>query len=109
MISPNDFDPLFEYIPAPQMAGVRKIASGKNEKYRLAVNLDDEPINFNPAHVPSTSSRRCGERWVRRPPVMAASGIGIEPFEVRINTGFLSTLLIIILVLWLVYSTSNKQ
>ncbi|ARF11450.1 hypothetical protein Klosneuvirus_1_307 [Klosneuvirus KNV1] len=107
MITPDDFESVYQYVPAPRMPGVRKIGSVPNEKYRLAVNLDAEPLNFVPAHA-SKSGCGCGERCRRRPPVMAAGGIGVEPFEVKINTGFLSTLLILILIVWLVYNTSNK-
>jgi hypothetical protein len=89
------------------MPGVRRIGSVPEEKYRLAVNLSDEPLNFVPAHVKTSSARRCGERWKRRPAIMAAGGVGLEPFEVRINTGLLSTLFLIILVIWLIYSTKK--
>lgn len=104
MINPDDFEPVYEFAPAPRMPGVRKLGCRPEERYRLAVNLNaDGPINF----VPQGSS--CGKRWRRRPPVMAADGIGLEPFDVTINTGFLCTLLIIILIIWLIYSTSNKH
>lgn len=107
MITPDDFEPVYEYVPAPRMPGVRRIGSVPEEKYRLAVNLDAEPLNFVPSHV-AGSSCGCGERWRHRPPVMAAGGVGLEPFEVKINTGFLCTLLVIILIIWLIYNTANK-
>ena len=109
MITPDDFEPVYEFAPAPRMPGVRRLGCAREEKYRLAVDLDaDEPNNFIPPPIPSGGGRRCGERWRRRPPVMAATGIGLEPFEVSVNIGFICTLLIIILIIWLVYNTANK-
>lgn len=49
MITPDDFEPVYEFVPAPRMPGVRRIGSVPEEKYRLAVDLNDrEPLNFVP-------------------------------------------------------------
>lgn len=108
MINPTDFDPLFEYVPAPRMYGVRRLGSVPEEKYRLTVNIDEEPLTFVPAHVPQSGKTCCG-RLRRRPPVMAAGGIGLEPFEVRINTGLLFTLIILAIAIWLIYNSRNTK
>ena len=102
MITPDEFEPLYQYVPAPIMPGVRNLFSGPMERYRLTVNLDDDEYNF----VPPRGSYKYGKRL--RPPVMVAGGIGIEPFTLQISTGFTFNLILIIFLILIVYYATNK-
>lgn len=101
MITPDDFESVYQYVPAPRMPGVRKLGDRPEERYRLTVDLDAPTYNY----VPVIGKQSSGCR--RRPPVMAAGGVGIEPFDVRFNPRFLIQLLIIILIIWFVYNMSK--
>ena len=48
MITPDDFESVYQYVPAPRMPGVRRIGSFPEEKYRLLADWNDEPLNFVP-------------------------------------------------------------
>ena len=115
MINPEDFQPseeVYNYVPAPLMPGIRKLADAEEEKYRLEVELPDEPMNFIPSRVPSYNNP---SRYYYAG--LGAPSCGMAPEEEmmegfghsRLNLRFLIRMAIFILLIVLIYNMVTKQ
>ena len=115
MINPEDFRPyseVYNYEPAPIMPGIRRLADAEEERYRLDVELPDEPLNFIPSYVPRYNNpQRFYYAGLGAPTCggMTPEEEMVEGFAHGMIPRFWWRLLILILIIALIYYLSNKQ
>ena len=107
MINPNDFrneyDPVYDYTPAPIMPGIRHLHGVPEEHHKVLVDLEAVNDNFVPNHMPEFNNNR-----MVVPVVMAAGGYGLEGFGSS-NVRFILRLFIFALIIALIFYLIKKN